>query len=388
MANENEVRNGENEQVKAPDYTAISNESIKLAREMMEKNPDEKLNVLIMGKTGVGKSTLINTVFGEKVAQTGSGRPVTQEIAEYKHGTFTIFDTKGLELQDFEGTKDNIEVFLQDKEKQEPHEQIHIAWLCIAETSRRVEDGERELWGLLQKYHIPSMLVITKATQDMDENGVKFSELVKNELGVRDDGRFQRVVALSVKDDEGNASKVKGIDEIIQKTYTLMPEAHKNAFARKQVYDKELRRQANEKSSRRAINTAAAAAGGIALSPIPFSDIALLLPVQITMIVAISKIYDLDISKDTAKKLAVAFGAVVGVGFTVRALLGNLAKMIPGYGTAVGAGINATTATTITKLMGEAYLAYLNDNFNNLAEAVQNIGKDVLETYFNKVKMG
>ena len=63
MANENEVRNGENEQAKALDYTAISDEGLKLMQQMVAKNPDDKLNVLIMGKTGVGKSTLINAVF-------------------------------------------------------------------------------------------------------------------------------------------------------------------------------------------------------------------------------------------------------------------------------------------------------------------------------------
>ena len=36
-----------------------------------------KLNIIVVGKSGVGKSTLINSVFREDLADTGIGRPVT-----------------------------------------------------------------------------------------------------------------------------------------------------------------------------------------------------------------------------------------------------------------------------------------------------------------------
>ncbi len=35
-------------------------------------------NILIAGKTGVGKSTLINSIFQGNLAETGQGKPVTQ----------------------------------------------------------------------------------------------------------------------------------------------------------------------------------------------------------------------------------------------------------------------------------------------------------------------
>ena len=38
------------------------------------------INILICGKTGVGKSTLINAVFGGEYAKVGQGKPVTQNI--------------------------------------------------------------------------------------------------------------------------------------------------------------------------------------------------------------------------------------------------------------------------------------------------------------------
>ena len=38
------------------------------------------LNIIVAGKTGVGKSTLINSVFKEKLADTGMGKPVTTHM--------------------------------------------------------------------------------------------------------------------------------------------------------------------------------------------------------------------------------------------------------------------------------------------------------------------
>ena len=38
------------------------------------------LNIIVAGKTGVGKSTLINAVFKEHLADTGMGKPVTTHM--------------------------------------------------------------------------------------------------------------------------------------------------------------------------------------------------------------------------------------------------------------------------------------------------------------------
>jgi GTP-binding protein EngB required for normal cell division len=59
-----------------------------------------KANIVITGKTGVGKSTLINAIFGEELSKEGTGRPVTQKISMYTNSDIpvAIYDTVGLEL--------------------------------------------------------------------------------------------------------------------------------------------------------------------------------------------------------------------------------------------------------------------------------------------------
>lgn len=60
----------------------------------------ERGNVLVIGNSGVGKSTLINAVLGEDSAKTGygvSGTTDTLEIYESERISFRVIDTIGFE---------------------------------------------------------------------------------------------------------------------------------------------------------------------------------------------------------------------------------------------------------------------------------------------------
>ena len=45
-----------------------------------------RFNLAIFGKTGTGKSTLVNAIFGDDVAATGTGRPVTRSARSPRAG--------------------------------------------------------------------------------------------------------------------------------------------------------------------------------------------------------------------------------------------------------------------------------------------------------------
>ena len=87
------------------------------------------------------------------------------------------------------------------------------------------------------------------------------------------------------------------------------------------------------------IHSASAAAGSVALSPIPFTDAALLVPIQVGMITSLFKAYDQKMMQ----------GAIRGAVWAVDAF-----KFVPGLGTVAGATILATTAVGLTEVIGWA----------------------------------
>ncbi len=52
------------------------------------------MNILLIGAAGMGKSSLINGLFGEEVAKAGVGKSLTQHLKKY------IDEEKGLVLWD------------------------------------------------------------------------------------------------------------------------------------------------------------------------------------------------------------------------------------------------------------------------------------------------
>ena len=56
-------------------------------------------NLAVFGKTGSGKSTLVNAIFGSEVAETGMGQPVTKGLQYHRHpgGLFGLYDSEGFE---------------------------------------------------------------------------------------------------------------------------------------------------------------------------------------------------------------------------------------------------------------------------------------------------
>ena len=112
-------------------------------------------NIVVMGKTGTGKSTLINAVLGREAAPTGKGQAITREnqvyetFREYDSGRkkvrLRLYDTVGLEI-DAKLTRETlvqIRQLIKDAQAQcaseTGPEDVAIVWFCVNEQSRRFE---------------------------------------------------------------------------------------------------------------------------------------------------------------------------------------------------------------------------------------------------------
>ena len=130
------------------------------------------LNIIVAGKTGVGKSTLINSVFKEKLADTGMGKPVTSHMRKItKKGVpLAIYDTRGFELGkevQAEVKQEVMDTISKGLAIQDINKAIHCIWYCINTASNRIEPEEiewlRELSMENQITQVPIIVVLTQS---------------------------------------------------------------------------------------------------------------------------------------------------------------------------------------------------------------------------------
>jgi uncharacterized protein (DUF697 family)/GTPase SAR1 family protein len=308
------------------------------------------VNILIAGRSGVGKSTLINAIFQGNFATTGQGRPVTKNTREIKKEgvPLSIFDTRGLEMADFSKTIGDVRSFVSERSRNsDPKQHIHVAWVCITEDLRRVEPAEEELVNMLAE-HIPVIVVITKARND-DGFRAKVQQILPHAKNVI------RVLAIQEKLDGGFILPPLNLRELVELTMEVIPEGLKRAFTAAQRVDINLKKT----QSHAIVVSAAATAAGIAAAPIPFSDAIAIVPIQVAMLARISATFGLSIDQSF---ITTILGSIVtGSGGTLagRAIVSGLIKFIPGIGSVVGGILAATTAAAITTAFGETYIAAL-----------------------------
>lgn len=317
----------------------------------------KKGNVLVIGNSGVGKSTLINAVLGDDLAVTGFGTAgTTKELSIYESEKipFRVIDTVGFEpsLIKEMGAVNAVKKWSKNSAKTGREDtQINVIWFCIEGTSSKlfpktIKNLSRAtaMWP-----SVPIIVVITKSysVPERDRN----IEMVYNAFATQK--RYSKnlrkvipVVASTYMLNENAYAAPEGITELIDATNNLLPEGVKAAETDIAVF------KLNRKRALAHSIVAVATAGGVAVGavPIPFSDALILGHAELAEVNALARIYGIN-KDEKAKKFLNSIIEVGTVSLAAKAVI-NALKAIPGIN--IGASVlNAIIAGSIVAALGE-----------------------------------
>lgn len=314
----------------------------------------EKGNVLVIGNSGVGKSTLINAVLGDNVALTGHGTKGTTtelEIFENDEIPFRIIDSVGFEPSRMKAmhainsvkkwSKESVKSGKEDTE-------INLIWFCVDGTSSKLfpETIKHLLRATKMWKTVPIVVVITKSFSepDREKNIIMVKEAFFEEK--RQVAEIIPVVASTFTLNTTAFAGPEGISELIEVTNTLMPEGIKAGAYDVNQY-KFQRKRLLAHSVVASTTTAATIVGAI---PIPIADSMVLAPIEIGQVNALAKIYEIN-NDEESKKMFSSILEAGAVSVAAKNAL-SLLKAVPGIN--IGASVlNALVAGAFVAALGE-----------------------------------
>ena len=315
-----------------------------------------KGNVLVIGNSGVGKSTLINAVLGEQVAKTSWGTEGTTKelkIYEKERVPFRIIDTAGFEpsiLKEMQAINAVKRWSRESTKEGKEDTAINIIWFCIDGTSRKLFIKTiKDLSSATKIFKtVPVVVVITKSYSVLErsENIEMVQNAFANQKLVKNLKKIIPVVAKTYKLNDTAYAAPEGITELIHITNNLMPEGIR--AAKRDIGKFKLSR----KNALSQGLIASATLGGIAVGaiPIPFADAAILSPVEVGLVNGLASIYEIGKNEKSNNFI----NSIINVGTVSVVAKGALSaiKAIPGINIAVSA-LNAIIAGLFVATIGE-----------------------------------
>ena len=360
-----------------------------------------KLNIVLFGATGVGKSSLVNAVFGDNIVKSGVGEPITQflEKIEIKSKGLTLWDTKGIEAKDYETTKEmliqDIEQGFEDAlESNDDDKAPHVVWLCIKESSSRIEEREHDLLNIAKKFGIPTVIVFTDT---QDENGEQFFKKAKETIDSRHEGfikdRYVRVNSVAFKF-RGMSVPVSGLEKLLELTEDCLGDAKKNtaeqrqnrieALRKAQEVDMQKKLNAMISGARKKVHIASAAAATVGATPIPYADAPIIAAIQSRLIYTLNSEFEIDEDNNKAVAMITNILGATAIAQVGKTIVTGALKFIPLAGSAIGGAISAATAAALTQAIGHAYIQVLVAYFDK--ETGKTILPEQTETAINMFK--
>lgn len=184
------------------------------------------INILIIGKTGVGKSSFCNYIFGEKLFNTGTGKPITQanehfqsRQISYDKLNLNLIDTVGIETDNFTKLRNSLNTFIQKRNgnpSTAPQDWVHGVFYLINATSARLEETEIALLHSLKEQQIPIHVILTNIDTAGESKISALKKTILQEKLVDSTQYINEVCSVSIKTRGGMSSTQMGKEAVFK----------------------------------------------------------------------------------------------------------------------------------------------------------------------------
>lgn len=335
----------------AQDYAAV--------RQMLDKLEHGHVHIAAFGRVGVGKSSLLNALLGEPRF---SASPLHGETREAGRAVWTTAGDGGVFLIDTPG----IDEIGGEEREQAARDAADRADLLIFVVEGDMTGSELDVLGHMAGQGRPLLLVLNKS----DRYSMAELEQLRRRLEERTRGLIasENIIPVAADPRAGRASDVEGLRSrlwsILESEGKTLAAMNASIFAghlseavgRRVV---EVRKQVAD----RVVRTYCVAKGvAVAFNPVPVADLAAAALVDAGMVVHLSRVYGLPLTRNEAGSLIsvilTQMAALMGAVWAVHLLSSALKLGTGGASVLLTAGAQGAVAYYSTYVVGRAAERY------------------------------
>ncbi len=328
----------------------------------------------LVGRRGAGKSSLVNALFGTKMAEVGHVKSQTGRGKWFEHkserGSITVLDTRGIQEgstpTEQDAAKDAVASIVVELKKKVPDVILFLVKASEADSAIDADLNALErVYAEIEREHRfrPPLVAIAthcdviepKATRlhksseepaaDIEEKLARVSEIEHHlETKIKDRPKlaphlvWTRGVSAYIsfaKDNSVRADERWRIEELVGTLFKHLPDAGRGTLVRIARV-----RGLQEELANNLTRATAAICAGVAALPIPVADVIPITTLQVTLIAGIAWLSGRPLDRKAAAEFLGAMGASVGLGFAFREGARALIKFVfPGAGSMVSGAV-------------------------------------------------
>lgn len=365
----------------------------------------------LMGRRGAGKSSLINSLFGAKVAEVGHVRAQTGRGRWFDHkserGVISVLDTRGIQEgsvpREGDEAKDALASVAIELKRKLPDVILFLVKASEADSAIDADlDAIERIYAEVEREHKvrPPLVVLAthcdilepKATRlhaareeppvDVEEKLARVLEVehhlerkVKERSALAPHLVWTRGVSTYLsfaKDDSVRADERWRVDELVSTLFEQIPEAGRGTLVRIARI-----RSLQESVAKTLTRTTAALCAAVAALPIPVADLIPITTLQISLIAGIAWVSGRSLDRKAAAEFLTAMGANVGIGFAFREGARALIKFVfPGAGSMVSGAVAFAGTLAVGAAAQTYFLGGTMEDAKKAFEAAKKISED------------